>query len=230
MIESIFEYPFLTRIFNKILDDKTKLNLISCSKYLFQFRNKWKFNDFYYCCPEDMNEWFYDSLTNVRVGEIFEFPVCLNSLAFSHIIFELDEKSIPNHITHLIFGNRYHFAKSLRYKDTTDPSNYKKPKYVQNVQKDFVPSSVTHLTFGYAYQQLESQHIPKSVISLKFKNDNHGDLLYDFPNNIEILELNLRYKKRVNNLPNSLKKLTCCNKFYERNKDLIPKNTKIILF
>ena len=34
ILEEIFEYPFLIKIFNKILTDEDKINIISINKYL----------------------------------------------------------------------------------------------------------------------------------------------------------------------------------------------------
>ena len=53
IFESIFEYPFLTRIFNEILNDKSKIKLTELCSSIKNQRHKLIFNDFHECNKQD---------------------------------------------------------------------------------------------------------------------------------------------------------------------------------
>ena len=151
MLQEIFGYPFLIRIFNKLLDDKSKLNLISINKNINQKRTKFTFDKLIVCDEKYQNCWFYDYLTNVIIkNKKVKLPNSVTHLTFRYYFNQNIEGCIPNSVTNLTFG--YYFN--------------------QNIQ-NCIPSSVTHLTLGWNFNQNIQNCIPssaKAVTHLTFGN------------------------------------------------------------
>ena len=150
IIEKIFEYPFLIKIFNQILDDKSKIKLISCSKIINQHKFKLRFNQMYFCVEEDQNKWFFNCLTNINTNRKIKISDSVTHLhywctsSFPNII--------SNKITHLNFGYDFDFP----------ISEYKDSKFV----KSYIPNSVVHLSFPWNFSR-EIIGLPNSLQYLK---------------------------------------------------------------
>ena len=180
MIPNFFEYPFLIRIFDKLLSDQDKINIISVSKFLNKNKTKFKFYNKYICKYEDSNEWYFESLTNIIVDKIFEFPKSITKLTFDYF-FNDYVRNIPNTVTHLKFGD--HFNQILNEGD--------------------IPYSVTHLKFGLYFNQKINDAIPKNVKYLKF-GSYFNRSIHDLPHSITHLALGRFFNKNVKYFPKSI--------------------------
>ena len=203
IIEGIFEYSFLFRIFDKLLKDKEKLNLI-CNKFIYYNKSKLRFNERHYFCEINKNKWYSNCLTNIIVKKLFKFPVNVTSVTFHDSFNESIEnlRFLNKNITHLNFGRKFN----------------------QRVD-NYIPNSVVHLQFGNYFCKSVCE-IPNSVKHLKFEN-------YPVYFNIErlpsfITHLSIKHcNAKIYKLPSSLEKLECSNRFYNLNKNRISSTTKV---
>ena len=113
---------------------------------------------------------------------------------------DLNTDDIPDHITHLTFGE--YFNKPLGK----------------------LPKSLTHLTLGICFDQIVN-NLPDTLKFLKFGYAFNKDL-GDLPNSIEYLEFGYKFNKSIKQFPNNLK-LIIIDKTYNY-LHLIPKNIKVV--
>ena len=203
MLEELFTYPFLIKIFNKILNDNDKILIISLNKFFNYKRIKFTYdkqinvrlyNDeqFYKLSFDKQidtfwlrnrfikNEWFYDRLTNVLVDELYPLSSSVTRLTFGFSFNQKITNYIPNSITHLTFG--FCFNETIKY---------------------CIPNSVIYLTFGYKFNQF---------------------INYSIPNSVEYLEFGFDFDQKIQNcIPNSVKCLIFNNLISEENIKWIPK-------
>ena len=203
IIEKIFEYPFLMRIFNALLTDKEKISLIS-NKYINNNKFKLKFYRRYRCIKKDKKKWHYNCLTNIIVRTLFRFPVNVNHVTFDDSFTNTIKNisKLNKNITYLTFGNFFN-------------------KPVEN----FIPNSVTHLKFGDCFNK-PVKFLPNSVKHLKL-----GKFYYIRELSLFITCLTIQYSdQKLAKLPSLLTKLKCSNIFFEKNKDIISSTTKVIIY
>lgn len=207
MLNDIFEYPFLIRIFNNLFIDQDKIKIISLNKFLNSKRTKFTYNNLLKIREEFQTLWFYDCLTNVGVDNVFKFPNSITHLTFGFFFDKPIENKIPNTVTHLTFG-----------------------KYFDQCIENNIPNSVTHLTFGMYFSQSIKNGIPNSVIYLKFCYFNlyKRDFNDYLPDSIIDLFWRSRYKIKITKFPSSLKRLHCSRDFFNKNKKIISRKVKII--
>ena len=105
MIQNIFEYPFLMRIFNKLLTDKEKLNLI-VNKFIYDNKHRLKFNEQHYIHSMNGNEWYFNCLTNIKIDHLFNMviPSSVTHLTFGENFDTSIENCIPDSVTYLTLG------------------------------------------------------------------------------------------------------------------------------
>ena len=234
LIKEIFDYPFLIRTLNKILNDNDKFYLFCCSKYFYQKKFKFDFS-------ESITSITITNIENINSKKVTPFTTHLNLkfysevelpkipfgpkfLTFSGHFNSFIESVIPNSITHLTFGSKFN-------------------KSIQNS----IPPSVTHLTFDFDFNQTIIGNIPTSVTHLRIENNavcfhKPAEELRDTSNRYHskfdqridnlhegllVLKLSWSYTRKINNLPSTLQKLTISKKCYEINKDVIPIDTKL---
>lgn len=243
MIENIFSYPFLVRIFDKLLSDNDKLNLFTVSKYLFKNRTKFKFYEFYSCNKKDSNKWYYDCLINIKIKEVFKFPKNLTHLSFDYSFNEpIDDliKYSPDTLTHLIFGHDFNqkidnlIPNSIVYLEFGWNFNRSLKTLInlpllstlilschfnQSV-RNCIPNSVRKIKFGSRFNISIKNCIPNFVESLKFgyRFDKSID---DLPDSIIFLRLPRHYFDVVTKFPSNLKELKVSKQFIENNKNII---------
>ena len=179
MIQYIFEYPFLTRIFNEILDDRSKINLISCSKIINQYKFKLRFNDRYICLPQYQDKWFFNCLTNISVGDNFKFPENVTRLHYWHI--GPFPTFISDKIIYLEFGVYLNSA----------IAEFKDSKFV----KSYIPNSVKHLTLGYYFNQ-EIIGLPNSIETLILYTNKCCEIV-ELPKSLTYLKIRSKFAERI---------------------------------
>lgn len=203
IIEKIFEYPFLMRIFDKLLSDKEKIILIS-NKYINNNKYKLKFYGRYCCVKKDKKKWHFNCLTNIIVRTLFRFPINASRVTFDDS-FDNTIKNISKlnkNITHLTFG-----------------------KLFNQPVENFIPNSVTHLKFGDHFNK-PLNFIPNSVTHLKL-----GKFYYIIQLSLFITHLSIKNSnQRLARLLPLLTKLKCSSIFFENNKDIILNTTKVIIY
>lgn len=180
MLKNLFEYPFLIRIFNTLLTDKSKINIISVNKFLnkikFTFSNKYLIN------LRDEVKWFYYLLINIEIKENFyDFSVNLNkeiislsrftnlkTITIRFNFFNNKMNYIPYSVTKLIFNYQFNF----NIIKNSIPSHINELIFSNNFNQPLspksIPKSVTHLTFGYFFNRSVNDRIPKSITHLTF--------------------------------------------------------------
>ena len=210
MLQEIFEYPFLIRIFNSLLFDKEKINLIYSSRFIYQRKHKFTFEDEYFCEESYKNSSFFNCLTNIKVKEIFEFPKSVTHLKFddySNDPFHMSSGKfvvLSNTIINLTFG-----------------------RYFNNYIDECISFGITHITFGVHFNKPIYNCIPNSVTYLRFGyyfNQNIDDL----PDSIKYLHLHCSYNKPISKFPSNLKYLEVCKEFVLKFKHLINDDITII--
>lgn len=108
IIEHIFDHPFLMRIFDKLLTDQEKLNLI-CNKFIYERRTKLRFHNPVSITRRCWIKWYYNCLTHVIMTEMFKLPKHVTHLKLyideDEVEFdEIQYGEIPSTITHLHLG------------------------------------------------------------------------------------------------------------------------------
>ena len=214
MLPNMFEYPFLIRIFDKLLSDQDKINIISVSKNLNQQKTKFKFYKKYICKEEDCNKWYFQRLTKIIVFKIFKFPECVTHLKLD-MLFDDFIENIPKSITHLSFGDGYGWYT----KSVPNWITHLKLNNTVRLTPQIIPNSVTHLKFNHLFNKRIENCIPNSVIRLEFGYCFNHSIEY-LPDSIKYLSLECNYDKFVTKLPSNLRKLECCKSFLENNKHL----------
>lgn len=231
IFESIFEYPFLTKIFNFYLDDEDKLNFISCSKMLNSQKTKLRFNEERDCYAEDQDKWYFNCLTHIKISEIFEFPTSTKyfSIYFSTYTWKLS--FIPDFITHLEFDDE--FDKSIENLIPSSVTHLIFGKEFNKPIKNHLPVNLTHLTFGDKFGQSIENAIPKSVIYLKFGSFFDKPIASaenNLPENLQHLEFGCDFGQQIkNNIPKSVKYLNLggySGSIYK----CIPKSVEVLIF
>ena len=144
MLVKVFEYPFMIRILNKILNDDDKIKIISLNKFFNNKRTKFTY-DKQIIIIDNKNEWYCDCLTNIVVYENFKLPKHIIRLTFGNIFNECVDFCLPNSVNYLTFGNFFN-------------------KPIENC----IPNSVVYLTFGCCFDQPVESCIPNSVTYLRF--------------------------------------------------------------
>ena len=129
MLQELFEYPFLIRFLNKILNDNDKIKLIELSKTFNSLikRTKFTYDIIVHLKIDNQHEWYYDCLKNVYISKRLNipFPKSTKRIIFSPVFNENIENWIPNSVTHMTFG--YDFNQPIT---------------------NSIPNSVKYLTFG----------------------------------------------------------------------------------
>lgn len=123
IIESIFYYPFLMRIFDKLLTDKEKLKLI-VNKNIYNNRCKLRFHEELdiYSSPNN-NYWCFNCLTNINIHQLAILPKFIKRLSFNDYSNWTKSiyKYIPDTVIDLYFGNKFNLPihncipKSVKY-------------------------------------------------------------------------------------------------------------------
>ena len=218
MLNEIFEYPFLLKIFNSLLFDKEKINLFHVSKFIYEKKHKFTFEDEYFCDEKYKNEWFFNCLTNIRIKKIFEFPKFVTKLKFDDYCGDIlkthsgEVIKLPSTITHLTFG--HHFNESIEGCDLNGITHLTFGNRFNKSIYDSIPYSVTHLTFGNCFNRPIYNCIPNSVTHLTF-GDNFNHPIYDcIPNSVEYLTYGDNFDQFIqNHIPKNVKYLTFGRKF-----------------
>ena len=164
MLQEIFQYPFLMRIFNSLLNNDDKMNLI-CNKYIHNNKYKLLFFDNIYCYPFHRTKWFYNRLTNIKVFEMFEFPTSITNLNFDSFVRNFDKKYIPDTVTHLKFGR---YDENMQSCIPTTVTHLTFSGFISKITESCIPNSVTHLTFTEFFNANIDNCIPNSVTHLRF--------------------------------------------------------------
>lgn len=165
IIEKIFEYPFLVRIFDKLLTDKEKIILISINKYFNNIKIKFTFRKRKRIIKKDKNKWFYNCLTKITINEnfeYFEFPTQIKKLNVEFNSNQNIQNCIPNSVTHLVFG--FDFNQTVK---NSIPNSVTHLIFVCNFDKNLecLPSSITHLSIKYYNEKINK--LPSSLRKLK---------------------------------------------------------------
>ena len=211
MLQQIFEYPFLMRIFNKILDDKTKIILTTLCSSIKNQRHKLIFNKRYKVTKKDKKKWYYNCLTNIIVKRCFKFPENATIVRF----YDSFNKPINDLIkfNHNIIDLNFGFS------------------FNKSIQK-CIPNSIINLNLGIQFNRPLKNSIPESVRYLTFSYDFNRKIKEDdplkLPNSITHLIFKSGYSKKFIKLPSSLKFLCASLNFFEVNEDIIPKNITIV--
>ena len=208
MLQEIFRYPFLMRIFNKILDDKTKIVLTTLCSSIKNQRHKLIFNERYKVTKRDKKKWYYNCLTNIIVKRCFKFPENTTSVTFDDSFNRPINDLIKfNHnIVDLTFG--FSFNKSIQKCIPNSVINLNLGIQFNCSLKNSIPESVRYLTFSYNFnQQINENDLPDSITHLIFKSG---------------------YAKKLIKLPSSLEFLCASLNFFEVNEEIIPKNITIV--
>ena len=235
LIKELFDYPFLFKILDKILNDNDKFYLFCCSKYFYEKRFKFEFSE-----PITSVKIKYDEddinpikitpfTTHLKLNfygkvELPKIPHGPKILIFNHQFDNSVKFIIPDSVTQIIFGHNFN----------------------QSIENS-IPPFVTHLTFDFNFDQNIIGNIPTSVTHLKIENTETGFHVpleeitgtifrihskFDQPidnlhEGLLVLKLPWLYSRKINNLPSTLQELTISKKCYEINKDVIPVHTKL---
>lgn len=222
ILSQIYEYPFLINIFNKLLSTNDLINVISCSTFLYSQKHKLRFHELIECYPKYKNKWYFNCLTNIRVFEIFKFPIFVSKIIFHYIKITL------------------RYTTKNRFKKGEIPNTVVKLRLDEFLPpKNCIPNSVKRLYFtkGYDCLFIEEGVIPNSVEVLYVGNyhfsvnsiPNSVKVIYLFdwedisnlPDTIEHLILGVDITEKIDKLPLNLKRIQCDQEFIENNKDLL---------
>ena len=248
IIEQIFEYPFLTKIFNNLLNNNDKLNLI-CNKHILSQRHKLKFNEMYYCTYSDKNKWYFNCLTNILISEIFEIPTSVTNLQFDSCFRwrypGIVQYWIPKSITNLHLGwnlriqmeiHCYNEEKERFYYESCIPygiTHLHTGNFNQRIYnfETIIPNSVKFLTFGQFFDQEVDDLIINNVTHLTFGRNFNQKInnLLKRSSSITNLKLGEKFDQKISSFPLNLKYLIVSRKFLEINNDLIFNNIVIII-
>ena len=227
ILQQIFEYPFLIKIFDKLLTDKEKINVISVNKYINQNKRKLKFYNKKRCIPSQWKYWYFDCLVKIEIYILFRLPESLKYLKI-HIIDEaIDEGDIPKSVTH------FHIENTKRFYSNIIIPNHISHLYFKYLScNDNLGDYVTHLEIGdFNYFEF---CVPKSIIYLKISSEiriiNSQSLIHlefgdkilkplsyftlNTPNLIEITVGKFYGSEMINEIPNFVKRLNFKGKLY----------------
>ena len=221
MLQELFTYPFLIRIFNNIFKDKIKI--ISLNKFFNNLKIKFTYdkqinirlynNEIFSKLPFDKqikilksrydflkSEWFFHRLTNVVVDDFYELPSSVTRLTFGGL-FNKDVKGyIPNSVIYLKFDICFN-------------------QCIENC----IPNSVEHLKFGYSFEQKIENLIPNSVTHLTLTNFlNYTYYHGNIPPSITHLKIRNRIRGPIDCIPRTVTHLNFGKDFDQSIESLIP--------
>ena len=129
------------------MDLRSKLNFISCNKFLsYTYSHLIRINNTRYLTNDDISRKYFNNCTSYYLNlELKQYPKHLKKIIFLSTFTESIDDIIPNCITHLTLGNEFN-----------QPINN-------------IPKSITHLTFGENFNQAIN-NLPKSITHLTFGN------------------------------------------------------------
>jgi hypothetical protein len=202
---------------------KPHFNLsIDVYKNIISQYNKLVFSDYddVYACIKTNNE--YDNkYSNNFIGSKFNQEVDL-PLNLVHINFgyRFDQKvDLPPNLVHINFGCRFDQKVDL-------PSNLTHLTFGDYFnQKVNLPYNLKHLTFGYDFNQ--KVDLPLDIKYLKI-NSNNKNLIDYLPDSIEELVLDCDFNLELNDLPQSIKKITFYSNYYNKELNCLPLNIEYI--
>ena len=230
MLEELFEYPFIIKILNKILNDEDKIKIISSSKCLLDKKLKLRFNDKIEISQDDCDKWYYDCLININVKKIFKFPKHVEHLSFNDYVesfVDFKKGCIPNSVTHLIFSQ--HFDQNVEVCIPNSVTHLSFGFHFNQPVRGGIPNSVIHLSFGNYFDQTIKDGIPNSVTHLSF-GSHFNKSIDSLPDSIIYLELHDNYNQKINKVPKKLKVIQSSAYFFIRNPNLKKYSTIIKFF
>ena len=216
ILEEIFDYPFLIKIFDKLLTDKEKINMISINKYLNNKKYKLKFYNNKKCYPNDQKYWYFDCLTKIEIGISFRLPKFVKYLKINETNKFIKIGNFPETVTHYHFDNG-----STNFVSAISIPHSCKHLYIKNLscQHD-LSKNVTHLEIDSYDDSIF--HVPKSITHLKInckirfiesKTLTHLELKFDYNTilntpNLKCVTFESLYNlKFIDSLPSSVKYL-----------------------
>lgn len=161
MLLKIVEYSFLIRIFNNLLSDIDKINVIKCSKFLYDNKHKMRFNNIYKCYKKNTKLWYYNCLTKIKVLTLFKYPENVTHVYLGDGTFN-SQPNLPQSTIFLQTG-----------------------KYFNCSLSNLPISLKTLLISSIAIKILSSDNLPKGIKVLILKNVNLT--ISSLPNSIDKL-------------------------------------------
>ena len=219
MIQTLFTYPFLIRLFNNIFNDNDKIKIISLNKFFNDKKLKFTYHKQIKINQEDQHKWYYDCLINVVVDNIFTFPERVFKLTFGDDFNQPIQKYVPNSVKYLVFGNNFNqpidncmsdYVEYLIFGDNFNQS-------INNI-----PKSLVGLAFGNNFNQPIKNNIPRSLKMLNFGWHFNQEIEDCLPEGLRILIFGIAFNQNLENcLPSSLTELTLGSRF-DKNIEILP--------
>ena len=233
VIEEMFDYPFLLRIFNKILTTRQKLNLI-CNKRILKNRTKFLFHDEIVTFQKE-NEWYFDCLTNpiLKLGfKNIKLPKSPTHLTIQYYnYYKIKNINIPNTVVYLRIGS---FCSYKNIFDSTFEEQI--PKFIKRIEFSEtllnlkIPNWITHLKFGDSFnEKIAKNAIPNSVKYLEFGRNFNQSISGRIPNSAKAVthlifgeSFSQNSENLKNSIPNSVTHLTFKGEYFGNYCKCIP--------
>lgn len=228
LIEEIFTYSFLTKIFNKLLYDDDKINIIKIIKIC-----NLELYDYHFCNQKDKEKEHFNNFTNIVVVDNFELPRLTKKLTLG---FSNGIVTIPNSVIHLTFIETFYKPVKIIIPDSVRKITL--GSFFKADFKDFVTNFVKKIVINSPFTD------PAFLTNLQITDLSLGDMFTEYafdnlPNSIVTLKLGRKFANKqyvvcfhtviVSRFPQNLKYLYCSQKFVELNKNLLNDNINVII-
>ena len=191
LAEHIFEY----------MDLKSKLNFMSCNKFLrYTYSYLIRINDTRTLTNDDVEIRFFDNCISCYLNpELKRYPRHLKQVILPDIFDEsiYSDCIIPSCITHLTFSERF----NQPINDLPKSITHLKFGFYFNQSIKGLPESITHLTFGCCFVH-PLKDLPKSITHLTFGKF-FNQPIKNLPNSITHLTFGEHFNQPINDLPES---------------------------
>lgn len=230
ILEQIFEYSFLIKIFvknNDLLKDEDKLNLILTCKSIKNHRQKFLLHEKYfwsYFGPITESRWDFNCHTNIEyedksdVLRMFEnncdVPSNVARLTFpEYFNSEISENFLPKSLIYLRF--KYKFNKPLKNCLPEGLQVLILSIFFDQSIEGCIPKSIIRINFGRCFNQNIKNCFHEGIKSLSFNNDLNQSFEGCLPKSLEYLRIEKYDTKMLTkkDLPKSLKRLYIPNRY-----------------
>lgn len=208
LVDDIFEYPFLVRIFNGLLSDQDKFSLIETSKILNNNKHKIRFNEIYKLSSKHRKFWYFNCLTKIKVNCEFKFPETVTHVYFTEK-FNKSLKAIPENVNCLKFSNVFNGSLELLPNSIMSLDLYSSSFNIMSYEQ--FPKHLKILKLSSRCSIINKNVIPKSVLELRCHSLKRIE-----PGSIDNVEQLTFLDERTQNLdyfPKGLKKLKLITTF-----------------
>lgn len=222
IIEKIFEYPFLVRIFNNLLKNEDKLNL-AVNRSMLQNSHKIQFYDYFEVNSEDESKWYYDSLRKIIIKDfVNSLPKYVTKVQCDNLN-SIKDKNIPQSV------KRFTISK-LTFKNEFVPRSLNNVLFLIHGSTQ-ISQHITHLIFRRSSIIINFPELPNSLIYLRFNNYSNQDMLNKIPESVKYLRFGYAFNQNIYNcIPKNVKILKFGRNFNHQIENCIPRSVRKLKF